>query len=773
MQGLPTGRLYVSPVTGKRRMAPAVAAPDSKRACGSMSGDNVDHHHSCDDPPMWVLGRYHFDTLPFAHQQRQFARVHGIDDDDYSLDSLPEATLPADRAAINNSEPAPSLQDALVACTLHMVQHMMQDGWNPIGQLHEYFQKRTKQPIHHCFEDVSIPTSVNGALAWNCRFDSPDPIINQQLKGGCDAASLSSCLPLALFQHVMAHSETSANTQWVELRQAMIQFLGGEYFLDLDDEGWAYFSTKKAARKSCAIAVLGAIRDECGLSQLDMWYSTSFAESGGIQTTIPAKLLWMPSRMHAALHCSSAMGGANQWKGPESANTLFMAAQPPTAIRGCQFPSWVQTVYNLGITSVEISYHEYRDANNSGEWRLGQPASLCCQMSVRSPLYVNVISEACTSKQNACESAVRLLQEEFARSDIAKPNANTTSVTRKEEMVKEALLASSENGIQIAYPIPAWAQPQRHAKWLTNSMHLFEITFECGVGHPLDINESGNQTRVGVLLHTDIFPPISMGESMSVDFPLASNDMGQMSSVNNTLIAHARLTKLVTFDHPFQPLALSDGTSIHCLEALQFFNVSLLKWKSYGIGRKQKFEFDVDQSFVGFHGRGYLFVPLLDNTDPVLCPSSLIDFDMVQQEYEGRSRPLVIGTSCTWQLPYFGCINSHSVTMMVLLLAGCFFTMPSSSIETCNGPESVAALFLILLAVLAFSSSWIPSERSLLDAQLINCFVVHRGLLYLPNNKQSSNITAESSFPESDHKATDGSAPLHAFATFKDYYFKR
>jgi hypothetical protein len=649
----------------------------------------------------------------------------------------------------------------------------MQDGWNPVGQLNEYFQKRTKKSIHHCFEDVSIPISVNGAVAWNCRFGSPHPIINQQLKGGCDAATLSSCLPLALFQHAELHSDTSSanNAQWAELHQAMIQFLGGDYFLDLDDEGWVYFSTKRAARKSCAIAVLDAIRDECGLSPLDMWCSTSFAESGGLQI---AKLLWMPSRMHAANYSSSVMGNVQQWKRPESTSTLIMAAQPPTAVRGCQFPNWVHTVYSLGITSIEISYHEYRDPNDTGEWRLEQPSLLCCQMSVRSPLYVKVISDAFTSKQNACESAARLLQVEVARSATAKVHASSTAGTRKEESVLEALMASSENGIQMMYSIPAWAQPWQHARWLTNSMHLFEITFECGKGQPLWINENGHHTRIGVLLHTDIFPPFSTGHSMSVSFPLPDKDGSRQMRSDNSMIARATLTKLVIFEQPFDQLALSNGTSVDCLVALHLFNTSLQKWKSYGMGKKQHFDFDIEQSSLGFHGRGYLFVPLLDRPATVLSPSSLIDLDMVRQEYEGTSRPLVIGTSCTWQLPVFGCMDSLSMTMAALLLAVFFIPMPSSNIETLMCLESGAALFFLLLALVTFSFTWMPSERSLLNAQLINCFVAHRGLLYLPNSNQNSNITAASSFPESEHRATDGSAPAQpTFATYKNYYMQR
>jgi hypothetical protein len=208
----------VSPVTGKRRVAPAAAGGGG---CGRSSGgsdpqDDTDptctHYH--DTLAAWmVMGHYHFEALSFTGQDKSLQ--HGAEEEeDCSLDSMLEPTSPTDQTtATVHTKPAPTLEDPMIASTLNMVQRMIQEGWNPVGQLNEYFQKRTKQSIHHCFEDVSIPTSLNGAVAWNCRFGSPDPVINQHLNGGCDAAAtLSSCLPLALFRHAMTpHSNTSAH----------------------------------------------------------------------------------------------------------------------------------------------------------------------------------------------------------------------------------------------------------------------------------------------------------------------------------------------------------------------------------------------------------------------------------------------------------------------------------------------------------------------------------------------------------------------------------
>jgi hypothetical protein len=191
------------------------------------------------------------------------------------------------------------------------LERMLVNGIDPAVELNQYYQKKQVKSIVDCFAAVSTKGN-HGANFWHCTFHCP-------ITGKC----LSSSLPLPLFIADWDHGR--------ELEIATVELLG-KFNCDLDDEGTVYFSTKKAAKKACALAVLVSI---------------DRSRDGTLLAT--SRVHAMKVLEHLGKGQVPDINEARIAKGTGKNGCSEIQNDSPSMKKKSKFPSWVEGLYGLGV----------------------------------------------------------------------------------------------------------------------------------------------------------------------------------------------------------------------------------------------------------------------------------------------------------------------------------------------------------------------------------------------------------------------------------------
>lgn len=717
------------------------------------------------------------------------ATVH-IDHDNYdsdgeSLDSISGRSFRAKTPVGTTTG-----ETALEGMSLFL-QRLINEKFNPLSELHEYYQRK-KVGIQECFEEVSAVGNTKGyGIYWHCSFRCP--ISN---------VSVTSCIPAPIFISSWDADESLQN-QTAEL-------LCGEMNWDLEEEGWVYFSSKKAAKKSCAWAALQRI----GSSSLPVDANvlrlapsrnralemikdccTEVNSRPLLQSISGSPTLAQQYETDNLVNLNASLESATGSSSLNRDAKLYYSAPPnnPNASNK-KFPVWVEVLYDLGVSTIDITYREYVDAGKNdftGEWRM-EATQICCQMAIRSPIVIKTIGNPCYSKEKARQSSLTLFQLEMERlartKSLSRENAASA---RSREIAKEHLLSCDAKDIQIVHSLPAWAMPRQTECDNSNTKHpwfLYELDLQtqsggCLLDHYTNWKNS-KQTRVGILVPAEINPSLLTGESFSTLFHNSINPEDLTNGRNAGFRARATLVKKKLVDSPLQSFVSADGSLVEYEVALRHFNKTLINWKHYGCGNRAVANQGIADNTTGFHSRGYLFVPLLD-MDPTDHEGLGIDYELIKRNWDSTYESLFIGTCCQYELPLVGSFGWKSIAMssflLFLLFHPSFYTDRTGSCVA-SAWETLFSSFFLVICVNSVLLAFLVPTHSIPFEALNNRFVRHRGICYYVAPKNKESITMWSRFPTNNlHTPTSredasdkqGKEPQPNFSTFNDYYLQK
>lgn len=414
-------------------------------------------------------------------------------------------------------------------------------------------------------------------------------------------------------------------------------------------------------------------------------------------------------------------------------------------LRRREFPAWVELLYELGVTSATFHYRECnrQDINECGEghgseadgiWRW-EPTLIRCHLTIQKPCITSVVGAPCNSKEKARASAVDFLYNEIneyfsftaARSILKKPSARFcgTSAERHTEIIKELLMACDSNNVDylssktLATPLNA------------NTMILYELVLNTPFGAPLlsqcmNTNHIAPTKKIGVLFPYSIHAALSLSVRCHV----------KTGAHDRTSAVRASLTGRTIVDDLALPIALANGSTVTCLDALQRFNESWLDRKKYGFDLKRNRSSRVP----------YLLVPLLycaPQGHGCLC----IDYEMVREELSGLPQPLLVGSCLHWTIPLMGHYDSYFVAFSLFLLAILSYSWNKSVITSSQFTDMSVWNVLVASFFLVFSMS--ASILSNLDPHLLvdadsmrSFFLLYDGAIFVTSPWQRKKFDA-------------------------------
>lgn len=619
---------------------------------------------------------------------------------------------------------------------------------DPVASLYEYYQTKggVQQDITAAFQEIAT-VEPKGPSFYRYVFSCP---LSQN--------TVSSSLPVTILV-----ADAEENTCHDELVTLTKQFWSDFKMVD----GLVFFQTKKAAKKSCALAAL------IKLALIDTGDCTILAAS----VEEAKSILSMNSQ-----------GKAN------------IDSQLPQPHLEKAFPKWVNQLYALGLEKITISYYE--EAYAVQDWNM-QPIKLCCQLSGAQPGDFVVRGPPCTTKTEAIESAIRSLEQEIMASRhpwVQETNGIATMEGCHDEScdsvrIKTALLRCEDHKVRFIHCQPSWAAAAFDVSRRTQPFgYLYELIIRTKesstttgpswlVANKLGLTPS-QTTRMGMLFPRDIEPYLlwtghkhNGSAAYQADFvfrdPLSGEETAVVELKHRTVLDSMEPEELIK---------------------LSRFNRGMIRWKEYGLGKNGRSRAFLetpparDSGTPLDGGRTYLFVPLASsNSDQDLS----IHWDLIDRQLADRPMPFLdVPRSIISFLPVLGDLECENVAVtslgvvaailarkflyIVHLLRGFSFTAMLESLEWIEFCILAAAS---LLCYSAWASTRLPPTRNFSTNELKNQFVLHRGMIYVVALNQGDQLSSHSPFPTpapEDFERNENYKQKYGLdlfkATFADYF---
>jgi dsRNA-specific ribonuclease len=702
--------------------------------------------------------------LPFSSSspEQQQAQQQGqainpdLDDDDVTLDNLggkddDEYLAPLAVDDKNISSPSRSLRERYRL----KVRKILTSSANldPSARINQIYQNiDVVQSLNKCFEFHS--KHKGAVVSWRCTFQCP--VSGEKATSTLPAPLLDPHLPLPTDDDVMT---------------ILKNVMGTFQLID----GVVYYASKKMAKKMCALAILLELPDD---KKKDNNASTSKNDARSSVRSEQDK-------------------GATSLQ-PQSSSSRSTVV-PSTSRKRTKFPWWAQKLYKLGVDTADISYREYCVSTSSQEWTV-EPTLLCCILSVTNPIQLTVVGKPSSCRNDTLNTAVGLLEQEIHR-QLVLPGGGvvlecTTSpsgeVEKEVEVEKttdaverqERLLHCDVKVSTFFQPLASWACAPFHSK---SPWYLYELILRTESGALLvedrmNVDPSA-VTRIGMLFPSDIEPPSLYGVDGIAPVIQAKFGGKPRNGCNDEFVTVELRNRSV-----IDPRAvITDGTAmVERLELLERFNRILMDWKSYGKTRPTR-------DCVHHAGRTYLFAPLCpsqkrDNMNIKTVPPLSIDWQLVEEELEGKMQPFLVSSRHIWCLPVVGEIRAAAVAMICILLG--IAVLAPSFIQMVTRPhlrglvepsEILATGLLCSVALLAGSFSIVPPSKYLSWESLQNRFLCERKLsyMYVLAEYRRTVMTSYSAMPAKNLATETVESHQRKYrlnlrkTSFANYYFKK
>lgn len=445
-------------------------------------------------------------------------------------------------------------------------------------------------------------------------------------------------------------------------------YFGGDFCFFQRD---VYFSTKKAARKSCCLAALMHLDPTI----TDPRHFTHLVGTGLDAPQLVAKQVEVRSEL-----VESQISTVQRWRDDSIA-----------------YPDWVHRFYQAGLTRISIKYMESRGAEMQSSENFFPPTLIVCQITAHRPVHFSVSGEAISSHELALESAVEKMMSELPMQFKYHGNQNNgcNELEESEMDTMQALYESLPSTTAFEYHLPRWTcTPFRDKGFLYELVFLNESgrswigdTMKLSVDCSTSEDSFKGVTRVGVIFPCDFMPFCEMGvPKCRSTFKSLTGVAVQVDIKNRTVIDLGK----------------------HDISILIQLNQTLLGWKQHLLGKNP---LEVS-GHVHDTGRTYLFVPLVES-----WPEPRIDWTCISDILTRRENHWIEKSRYDdWAL------SSSKSGLIVCALA---------VVITFGRAIGSSWMFLILFSILAILLMTAHKKRSpsrsisILD--LKNRFLRHRG----------------------------------------------
>jgi dsRNA-specific ribonuclease len=691
-----------------------------------------------------------------AQQQQAHASNPELEDDDITLDSLggkdddePLAPLAVDDKKIS-SPSGSSLRERYRL----KVRKILTSSTNPdpSARINEIYQKiEVVQSLNKSFEFHS--KQKGPVVMWRCTFQCP--VSGEKATSTLPTPLLDPHLPLPTDDDVMA---------------ILKNFMGAFQLID----GVVYYASKKMAKKICALAILLELPDD---KDKDKDNNTS------------------TSKKDACSSVQNDQGKDAASLQPQSSSSISTEV-PSVSRKRTKFPWWVQKLYTLGVDTADISYREYCVSTSSLEWT-GEPTLLCCILSVTNPIQLTVVGKPSSCRNDTRSTAVELLEQEIHRQLVLPGGGGVLECTTSPsgEVKKEVEVGKTADSVErqerllqcdvklstFFQPLASWACAPFHSK---SPWYLYELILRTESGALLAEDRMNLDpllvTRIGILFPSDIEPPPLYGVDGIAPVIQAKFGVKPRNGCNDEFVTVELRNRSV-----IDPRAvITDGAAmVERVELLKRFNTILMDWKTYG--KKHS-----THDFVHRAGRTYLFVSLRrsqkrDNVKTTTVLPLSVDWQLVEEELEGKMQPFLVSSRHTWCLPVVGEIRAAAVAMICILL-GIAVIAPLTQMFTrphlrclVEPSEILVAGLLFFVALLAGSFSIVPPSKYVSWESLQNRFLCERNLSYVLAEYRRTVMTSYSAMPAKNltTEAFEGHQRKYRLnlrkTSFANYYLKK
>lgn len=603
---------------------------------------------------------------------------------------------------------------------------------DPLVKLNESYQKRGIASLKANFTFRS-KRQQHGAIFWQCTFCCP---VTLQIFTSSDVACLLLDTTSMGSQQLVPNDNAAAATAATLLVEPL---LGAHQQID----GVLYYASKKAAKKSSAVAVL---------------------------------LEWfvVDSQTETEEKAESTAKKGNTKEPPSTPLKLLT----PQSRKKLNFPWWVQTLYESGVTGVGISYRQ-QESTVAREWK-ADPVPVVCDLVVSEPFTITVTGKPATSRSQTRDSAVEMLSEMIAvRREKRQENESASTALKKH------LLSCDASATSFFQPVPYWANASfaNQPCW-----YLYELVFRTKVGTLLVQDrmklDSDGVTRVGMLFPCTIEPSFfdNISPIVQAEFGIPAIIEGDTTQVVSVDLRNRSLM------NPSEETDEHGTTPMDRIDKLKRFNQVLMDWKVYGMKSANSDLLTGQMEGGSAVDRTYLFVPLCRQPSTTLKSDTgvSIDWQLVDNELQGRKRPFLSSPYNALILPFFGETKVEDLSMLCLLLCVASLAPLLTSLfqrpHLPYSPDRFDMLFAGLfftLATAAGLASALPPIKNLPGGALHNSFLCHRNFLYVLTDEQRTTLTSSSIMPLKD--VTTESLEKHRRkyrlnlqrTSFVNYYIKK
>uniref|UniRef100_A0A7S2XPR3 RNase III domain-containing protein n=1 Tax=Attheya septentrionalis TaxID=420275 RepID=A0A7S2XPR3_9STRA len=536
---------------------------------------------------------------------------------------------------------------------------------DPISSLYEHYQKQQVSPtavsIKQCFIDQELLNTKEGQLYWTSTFTCP-------LTGTVHAAGLPVHF---LLQNMNGES----------LRQELADSIFGQF--EVLEDGLIYFKTKKAAQKSAAVCALEYFQHGSGdvnktmvhsLTEAEAWLESSPPDISVILGTPSDTVISSPSKERPG-----SIVGNDVISSPPQVRRVLDAAQNIQRGRRAHYSSWVNILYELGVTSsgLTIDFREKLPNENLSSKRTGLvPTQLCCVMSITIPIIVTVVGAPCSTKMAALQSAMGLVKEEVRRQLGSGPTERLIQ-RQKEQPVddemdeKEKIMKCRRPLGTHTYPLYPWANsPSQQKSPRKTIFYLYELCFLTKDGSKNYISDrmglaEQTTTRLGILFPEDPANGISKEGYYQASFTIPGphgDKPGIVRLTNRTVVDLSEVPHIVSKEFHGRE---SEKKIERQLIMMHNFNCIIDGWKTYGFKQNARGNNDIGKvsSDISLSDRTYLFVPLRrpnqtssSNRGARIEESLVIEWNLLWRIYHGKVDTLVLSFTQVW-LPFMGNVD--------------------------------------------------------------------------------------------------------------------
>jgi dsRNA-specific ribonuclease len=482
----------------------------------------------------------------------------------------------------------------------------------PMMKLNEYYQLRgINKSITEYFNEVSDHQG-KGEKYWRYSFRCP---LREE--------EVSSTLPLALVY---------GDQNMDDLTELTKNYFGAKHKVH---SNLVFFSNKKGAKKSCALAALLRLDNKISKPDHVLVESKDEASISLLQSSDPFQV-------------------------------------PKKAAKTLKFPSWTHELQEVGVKQVKISYREHCKEGDA-VWR-AQYTDLCCILSIFKPKKLTVVSDPYPSRQDARQNAVMKLKEELALPDT-QPDPSPFNLSTILE--KEAILSCDTQMADYVFPLPPFARHIVSAE--SKTAYLYEIVILAESGDdPIACTKMSlcrdEISRFGVIFGGDIEPKSEAIDGLEKIPGYSTSFRFSDESTRESFLVMLRKRTVIDLSR----LGGSDVSKEDGLIWIKHFNGQIAMWKTYGFDKRggEAIKGRIHESYSSQLARTYLFVPLQSEDDGQLVR---IDWELLREVYTDVSRPFLTPRFKDLELL---CISlACPCTALLFIFASLFVLAPNMDYE--------------------------------------------------------------------------------------------